>query len=82
MRTFAIAAAALAMTAGVASATTFGLADRNDDGVVSKAEFVKIYGPELDAFEFRVIDDNNDGQISADEYSDAQNGPNGLLVEG
>ena len=82
MRTLAIAAAALALTAGVASATTFHIADRNGDDVVTKSEFLKIYGPELDAFSFSVIDDNNDGTVSAEEYRAAQNGPNGPLVEG
>lgn len=79
MRIATLTAAALALTVGVASATTFGIADRNDDGAISKGEFVQVYGPELDAFSFRLIDDNDDGVIDAGEYADARSHTNGIL---
>ena len=80
MRIITLTAAALALTAGVASAASFTSVDRNDDGVVSKAEFLHIYGPELDTSSFRYIDQNHDGSVDTAEY-DAARTSSGLLEE-
>jgi len=79
MRTIITTSIALALTAGLATAAPFGLVDRDNDGAVSKAEFVKNYGPELDVFSFRIIDGNHDGVIDAVEYNDARETTNGIL---
>lgn len=80
MRIVTLTTAALALTAGLASATTFGIADRNDDGAISKGEFAQVFGPELDAFTFSVVDHDNDGMISSGEFTAAQNSASGPLV--
>ena len=79
MRIVTLTAAALALTAGVASASQFSLVDQNDDGTISKAEFVRIYGPDLDTSSFWAVDKDRNGTIDAGEFSAALYGFNGIL---
>ena len=81
MRIITLTAAALALTAGVASAASFTSVDRNDDGLVSKAEFLQIYGPDLDTSSFRYIDQNHDGAIDTAEFADAERNTHGPLAQ-
>ena len=81
MRILTLTAAALALTAGVASASTFDGVDRNDDGMISKSEFTKIYGPDLDVASFRIVDANDDGLIDAEEFASERFGVNGILSD-
>ena len=78
MRIVTLTAAAIALTAGIASAATFDTVDRNDDGVLSKTEFLRIYGPELDSASFRHIDQNNDGAVDLAEFN-AESSSFGIL---
>ena len=82
MRIATLTAAALALTAGIAAAAPFSSVDRNDDGVVTKGEFLRIYGGDLDVSTFRVIDQDHDGVVSVSEYEGAKNGPFELLEQG
>ena len=80
MRIVSLTAAALALSAGIAAAAPFSSVDRNDDGVVTKSEFLRIYGPELDVSSFRFIDENRDGTLDLAEF-DAAGRSFGILEE-
>ena len=80
MRIIPLTAAALALTAGIAAAAPFHSVDRNDDGMVTKTEFLRIYGPDLDVSSFRHIDRNNDGVVDLAEFN-AESSSFGILEE-
>ena len=63
----ALIAATLA-TATAASAGGLGGIDRNNDGGISKAEFLHVYGPERGLETFRYADQNGNGVIDGAEF--------------
>jgi Ca2+-binding EF-hand superfamily protein len=68
-------AAIASASAATASISTL---DQNDDGVISKTEFLHVYGPDLDVSNFRAADWNNDGVIDGAEFK-AETSGSGLF---
>jgi Ca2+-binding EF-hand superfamily protein len=57
-----------AIASASAASASISRIDANDDGVVSKTEFLHVYGPERDVSTFRAADANNDGVIDGAEF--------------
>lgn len=79
MKTLALAIAATALTATVASASSIGQFDSNGDRFASFAEVTAV-NPKIGRSDFRDLDTNRDGRLSATEVQAP--GAQGILKRG
>lgn len=68
MKTLITMTLAAVVTASAASASLTQI-DRNDDGAISAAEFLHVYGPDAGIEQFNAIDKNNDLLVDASEFA-------------
>ena len=72
MKTLVTLTLAAVVSASAASASLTQI-DSNNDGAISKAEFLHVYGPERGVEQFRAADRNNDQMVDAKEFLSESN---------